>query len=491
MANVRLGPGWDADVAVVGGGPAGAAAAVHLARRGFEVVLLDQQRFPRDKVCGDFVGPVAIAELQQLGVSEYPDYGRSNVVRRAGVHLEGRLLLEQPLPDVGPLPPTGRVVPRRQLDAWVVQAAVRSGVRLLERHRFRSYAVDRDGVSLELETAAGTRRLRARMLVGADGSTSRVGRVLRGDGTRRADRIIALRAYVEGVQGPPDRADLYFGARSFPGYCWLFPTGPSSANLGIGMMLDTLPPVEEHLRSLLQHHVDADPGLRERLRAGRLVGRIAGWPLATFDPHLVVTGDRVLLCGDAAGLINPLNGEGIQYALVSGRWAASAIAEAAPAGFSRRALGVYRDCLMRDIGYDMVFSRAVVHLIRNRALTPVFLQALGVIVARASVDPGYAALTGGLLAGLVPARDVVSGSVIAGTAVEGAATAATICVGQIRGGPTAWGASGVEAARLGFCLAHDAARRPLEVASWGTAAVRELTALAVATAATRRARPCT
>ncbi len=315
-----------------------------------------------------------------------------------------------------------------------------------------------------------------------------VGRTIAGRTSRRPDRIIALRAYFRGVKEPADRADLYFRDESFPGYFWVFPGGQGSANVGIGVMLDTLPPMPEHLRELLQRQLDQDAAVRERLRGARLVGKVVGWPLATFSLTRKLVAERTLLVGDAAGLINPLNGEGIQYALLSARWAAEAISEAASQGFSDVALRGYHARVMREIGYDMHFSRTIVQAIRNRALTPVFLQALRIIVERALRDPSYAVLTGGLLAGTVPAQHAVRPRLIWGTAAQAAYWLADMGARQLAGGPQLLGATAVEAARVGFGLLHDGARRPTDLVRWSTQLAQETASLAAATGVTGRAR---
>jgi len=117
----------DFDVAIAGAGPAGAAAAAHLASTGYVVALLDQKTFPRDKVCGDFVGPAAIAELDQLGVTDRPEFWQTNEIRQAALYLDGEDLIIQDFPQVDGLPDYGRVIPRIDLDHWIVQAATGAG----------------------------------------------------------------------------------------------------------------------------------------------------------------------------------------------------------------------------------------------------------------------------------------------------------------------------------------------------------------------------
>ena len=137
--------------------------------------------------------------------------------------------------------------------------------------------------------------------------------------------MLAVRAYYDNVEGPYQRADVYYSSNSFPGYYWFFPTGKTTANVGIGIVKETFPSNEMHLQELLKDTIAKDPALRHRVGKAVLRGKIVGWPLSTFDPNMQITADRVLLTGDAAGLINSLNGEGIQTALSSGRWAAETL----------------------------------------------------------------------------------------------------------------------------------------------------------------------
>jgi geranylgeranyl reductase family protein len=476
---LRIAPGRDCDIAIVGAGPAGAAAAIHLARAGAKPVLVDAHSFPRDKVCGDFVGPVALRELHALGVAARPEYAASNVIHGAAVFLDGKELIASQMPHFPGLPSHGRVVPRLALDQWLYEAARGAGVPVLERHRARDFSVDPDGVTLALDGPEGPRTLRARALIGADGSASTVARKLRGRGASDRSRIVAVRAYYEGVAGPSDRCDLFFTGSSFPGYGWLFPTGPGTANVGVGMLLDTLPPSDEHLRELLLRLVAEDAALGARLAQARLAGKVVGWPLATYDPGDAMAGERVLLAGDAAGLINPLNGEGIQYALLSGRWAAEALSACLAADdFSAAALSRYVARVKRELDYDMALARIVVQLIRNRSLNAVWLQALRVIVARARIDPVYADITGGVLAGMVPAASVLSPHVIASTVKQAAFSAAFASIKHAIRGPRHLAHLGVDALDFGVSAATAAATSPEEFLRWGAGVATSGAALA-------------
>ena len=411
---------FDCDVVIAGGGPAGASAAARLVDKGYSVVLVDRHTFPRDKVCGDFVGPAGLAELAALGISGLDEFRTSNLIHSAALFLDGKTLIEQPLPIVEGLPAHGRVIPRITLDHWLWQAALARGAQPLQGHKVESYESHADGISIKL-TGGKTKSLRARLLLAADGSASAIARQLSGEKPDRRDRIVAVRAYYENVSGPMDRCDLLFCGDSFPGYYWLFPTGPKTANVGLGMVLETLPPTTSRLADLLDELVQRDPVLQERLGSARQVGTTVGWPLMTYNRARPVIANRLLLLGDAAGLINPINGEGIQYALESGRWAADAASRALAADrLDVAGLAGYETVLRERMDYDMALAGLIVTVIRNRTLNPLWLAALKLICARARRDPIYAELAGGILAGLTPAKNAISMRMILGTMEQAA-----------------------------------------------------------------------
>jgi menaquinone-9 beta-reductase len=465
MAYVAVKPSYDADVIIAGAGPAGAAAACHLTRSRASVILLDRVTFPRDKVCGDFVGPSALVELDSLGISRMDGYARTNIARRAALYIDGEELISRPFPEIEGMPSHGRVIPRLALDNFIADAARSAGARVMEGCSLVGFKAGRDAVAVEVASSNGHLTLRCRLLIGADGSSSTVARLMRGSAPPRRDRFIASRAYFDNVEGPDDQLDLYFDRSCYPGFYWLFPTGNGEANVGLGMALETWPAHNLTPAAMLRRLMRNDAALAARLRNARLRRKIVGWPLMTYNHRLPIVSARVMLIGDAASLINPLNGEGIQYALLSARWAAETLAPCLrDDDFSARALAPFATRVESEMRYDMALARLIVQLISNRALTPLWIGASKVLAERAHKDANTARIVSGIFAGLLPARDAFK--VVGGTVGEAARSLASTVVTKAFSGPRGWAGSGVETAQADFRLASDAAMDPADLAEW-------------------------
>jgi menaquinone-9 beta-reductase len=310
------GPGYD--VVVAGAGPAGSIAALVLARGGARVALVDKAAFPRDKACGDLIGPRGVGLLASLGVP-VPDAGRGADLLVAGPSGHRSRLPAFPGRSY---PGHGVIVPRTVLDDALRTAAIAAGA---EPVRARiSGAEPGAGGRLAALTASDGRRLAAGAFIGADGALSPVARLA---GLLDPDAALwgfAIRGYVS-AEVPLPLLVLLDAApwRIYPGYGWLFPGAAGQANVGIGVGLGT------HRR---QAPLRADLArFCARLRAAgdlgpaATPGRVTGGWLRMGGTGTPPAAANVLLAGDAAGLINPLQGEGIAPAMVSGRLAAESL----------------------------------------------------------------------------------------------------------------------------------------------------------------------
>lgn len=465
MIRIISEPAIDTDVLIAGAGPAGASLALHLRRLGYSVILIEAEQFPRDKICGDFVGPVALKELDGLGIGD--QFGKANIIDRSAVFLNGKQLIEQNFPATVGLPAFGKVIPRMELDEKIFLAAQSSGAHTIENCRLQHYTVYPNHVFAECKKGNNTHHILAKLIVGADGSASTVARIMRGSKHPDESKIMAVRAYYTDTLGPVNRADLYFTENSFPGYYWLFPVGTNTANVGVGMVMETLPKSDKHLKEMLEELIVNDASLNSRMKEARIIGKIGAWPLTTFDPELEYVGDRVILIGDAGGLINSLNGEGIQYALLSGRWASETIHVAFQANdLGKQSLSDFRIRLNDSIGYDLALSRTIIQMIRNRKLNPLWIHLLKVIVQRASVDRVYAEIAGGVLAGVVPASKVIHPSFIAKTALQTGIHFSMIGMNTILEGPKSWQSMASELLSSGIHFSEDIVENPETYMKW-------------------------
>ncbi len=465
---------------VVGAGPAGSATALYLATAGYDVVLVDKCKFPRDKICGDFVSPVAQVELAKLGITSTPEFKSANRISKAAVYLDGKKIVSRSPPKVQGLPRYGRVVPRLVLDKLLLESACREGVVFLENMRAVGMRVKHRGVELETEGTEGERTLKARLLIGADGSNSTIARIVRGQPPSSADRIIAIRGYFKSVEGQSSQADLHFNKESFPGYCWLFPTGKNEANVGVGMVLDTIPS-GNRLVELLNQLISNDEALSRRLKNAKLVGQIGGWPLTTYNPNQPLVDNHVMLVGDAAGLINPLNGEGIQYALLSGRWASEvAISCLAGNDLSKEALAAYQDIVERELQYGMSIAHLIVQLIRNRSFNPLWLHSLELMAARSRVDSGYADIVGGILMGTVSQTEAINLEVARGTIEQVMLSTGLNNLVEMVQDPNVIAKSALEAIQTGFSVAAQATENPSALFDWAVKSVASAVNVALA-----------
>ncbi len=324
------------DVLVVGGGPAGAATAFWLASAGHDVAVVERKRFPRDKTCGDGLTPRAVKQLTDLGLAPQLERFHRFEGLRAIAH---GVTLELRWPDHPVYPSHGYVVRRRDLDQMVAARAAEAGAVVHQGTEATKPLLEGGLVAgaVVRDTATGAlREVRARYVVVADGANSRFGRAL-GTSRRRAwPQGMAIRGYFESplhddpwIESSLDVRDR--SGASLPGYGWIFPVGDGQINVGMGLLstfrdfrsVNTTHLMNEFAATAPEHWgISPETATCEptggRLPMGGSVGPKVG---ATW-----------IVVGDAAGSINPFNGEGIDYAYETGRMAAGLLDEALQTG---------------------------------------------------------------------------------------------------------------------------------------------------------------
>ncbi len=372
----------DADVIVVGGGPAGSATAFYCAQAGLSVLLLDKATFPRDKVCGDGLTPRATRELALMGV---PLREEDGWIRNLGLRVHGGgHTIELPWPELSSYPSYGMARARTSFDHLLLEHARAAGAKVLEGTNVTGPVVDERTGRVVGVTArpAGARgrgveptTYRAPVVVAADGVSSRLATAVGRE--KRDDRPmgVAVRTYfrtprhddawmeshLELWDGEPGRSNL------MPGYGWIFALGDGTANVGLGSVSSTAHATKVDYKDLFERWMAHAPAEWE-FTPDNQVGPVRGAALPMGFNRKPLYARGLLLVGDAGGMVSPFNGEGIAYAMQAGRVAAQAIADArvrSSAVSRERALLTYSRRMREDIGGYYTLGRTFVKLIEN------------------------------------------------------------------------------------------------------------------------------
>jgi geranylgeranyl reductase family protein len=388
-------PTIQTDVLVVGGGPGGSAAAYHLARHGIDVTIVEKARFPREKVCGDGITPRGVKAIQDMGI-DTADPGFERVI---GLRVHSReATIELPWPELTTFPDYGLVMPRDGFDQLLVKRAVKVGARLLEATEALGPVLERGwvrGATVRAaeDPAASPTTIRARVTLAADGAASRFAA---GAGVSRVGSrplgIAARRYYrVPYHPGPwfESWLDLWDGDLLLPGYGWLFPMTGGRINLGAGM-LNTFKGFKaisaQRLFGAFARMLPAAWGIEESTAEGRVLS--GPLPMSVNRAPQAVPG--LLVIGDAAGAVNPFNGEGIAYAIETGAIAADLVHESLV--HDRPAVAMRYPQVLRDtygryffigrqfariIGKPAVMGRATRYLLPNERVMRFALRVMG------------------------------------------------------------------------------------------------------------------
>ncbi|MGW7492853.1 geranylgeranyl reductase family protein [Streptomyces luteogriseus] len=376
-----------ADVIVVGAGPAGSTTAYHLAKAGLDVLLLEKTEFPREKVCGDGLTPRAVKQLVAMGIdiSEEAGWLRNKGLRIIG----GGVRLQLDWPDLASFPDYGLVRKRDDFDEQLARNAQKAGARLFERCNVGAPILDErtgriTGVHAKLGEEKREVTFRAPLVVAADGNSTRLSLAM--GLHRREDRPmgVAVRTYFTSPRHEDDYLESWLelwdrrGAedRLLPGYGWIFGMGDGTSNVGLGVLNTSDSFKELDWREVLKAWCASMPedwGYTPDNMTGPIRG--AALPMAfNRQPHYT---KGLLLVGDAGGLVNPFNGEGIAYAMESGQIAADVIvqANARPTPASRElALQRYPRVLKDTYGGYYTLGRAFVKLIGNPKVMQIAAQ---------------------------------------------------------------------------------------------------------------------
>ena len=359
------------DVVVVGGGPAGASCAYWLAEAGHDVVLLERKRFPREKTCGDGLTPRAVRQLDDMGLADrLAGYHRFDGLR-AVAH---GVVLELEWPEHPDFPSYGYVVRRRELDGLVARRAAEAGAVFREGTEATAPLVSGGMVAGVVATdvdSGATEEIRSRYVVVADGANSRFGRALGTARDRSYPQGMAIRGYFASplhddpwIESALDVRDRH--GNVLPGYGWIFPVGDGTINVGVGLLSTFRDYRSVNTSHLLEEFAATAPD-RWQIGPDSATGPPTGGRLPMAGSVFPKVGPTWVVVGDAAGSVNPFNGEGIDYAYETARMAADLLHRSLADG---DAMALQRYPALLDEHYGLYFrvARAFTQVIGRPAL---------------------------------------------------------------------------------------------------------------------------
>ncbi|HEX8425033.1 geranylgeranyl reductase family protein [Hymenobacter sp.] len=362
----------ETDICILGAGPGGATAALHLANAGQPCLLLDRATFPRDKVCGDALSGKVLSELRRVDADlparlemaplQLPSWGIDFYAPN------GRKLTVPFKPRYNPATDhaAGHISKRLDFDNFLIQEVRRRPeIDLREGIDISQQEQQPDGRWL-LKNADGQPVVLARLLLVANGAQSVFARQIGGHALEPAHHCAGLRAYYRGVRNmhPDNFIELHFIKDFLPGYLWVFPLPNGEANVGVGMLTEAVSKKKVNLREQLTAMLATHPALKDRFAGAERLGPVRGFGLPLGSKRRSLSGRNFLLLGDAASLIDPFSGEGISHAMVSGRHAADWACRAlAVQDFTPPFLVGYDKAVYNRLGQELRLSRVMQRLL--------------------------------------------------------------------------------------------------------------------------------
>lgn len=385
-----------ANVCIIGAGPGGATAALHLAKSGVRCVLLDKAVFPRDKICGDALSGKVINELNRADESLLPQlHAQAAAIGSGGIHFiapnqkwltipfsagNGGLAAETSLPKSETPHHPGYLMKRLDFDDLLVRKVKESNqIELCENTEVTSYQRVANGWNITTDSQT----IRTKLLIVANGAQSNFTRHVAGIVQEPAHFCAGLRAYYQGVADLDANGfiELHFLKDFLPGYFWIFPLAGGYANVGVGMLSSAISRKRVNLKNSMLEIIRTHPVLRKRFANARLVGDIKGYGLPLGSKKRPISGDGYMLTGDAAHLIDPFTGEGISNAMISGRWAADQATKCLAANdFSAQFMQQYDTAVYRRLGRELQISHRMQQLLNYPSL-------FNLVVNKASRNP--------------------------------------------------------------------------------------------------------
>lgn len=310
------------DVIVIGAGPSGAATAFFLAKQGFNVLVVDKFKFPRDKICGDALLPRALNIIDKMGIlPEVKNFGFK--VKNLSV-IVGEEKITETIPNDGVFFDFSVVIPRYILDELLLKTAQKAGATFKAEIHAEKIELNSSNVSLFAKTPLGFCEIKARLIVVATGANTALltrSKIIK----KQKNLSLAIRTYYRKPDGFGEDLEFYFSDISLPGYAWVFPTSFDTANVGLGILPRWWSKNQPSPKNSFNSLISKNKSFIAKLNYSEILSPMKSFPLLTNFGSLPTHTERVVMVGEAAGLVNPLTGDGIDWALESGYLAAQVI----------------------------------------------------------------------------------------------------------------------------------------------------------------------
>lgn len=361
------------DIAIIGAGPGGCATSIFLSEVGISHTIFDKSIFPRDKICGDAISGKAVAIFNRMNKSPILAGIRSNDSTFLGswgvtfVAPNGKPLdvpFKMDLGDQKDAP--GFIAKRYDFDQYMIEQLDHSTADTHFGANVKNVQILENCVKIEYQQGGEERTCSTQLVIGAEGDRSIVAKKLANHKLEPGHYCAGIRAYYENVRGlhKDNFIELHFLPEVLPGYFWIFPLPDNMANVGVGMLSKAARKKNVNIKKAMLQAIQENPTIKDRFRDSVLRSEITGWGLPLGSKKRNLSGERFMLVGDAASLIDPFTGEGIGNAMVSGMIAAHTAQQAKQENdFSQHFLERYDDEVYKEVWSELKLSHTLQKLV--------------------------------------------------------------------------------------------------------------------------------
>lgn len=360
------------DVTIVGAGPAGSIAALFLAGEGVSCLLVDKAQFPRDKICGDGISGWVLTVLQELNPELLQELSRQPFLLHSyGIRISGPngKTLDLPFFNDGSMPknlPPGFIARRLDFDNFMVQH-IKSISAIELRENFEINQFEQSETAAILTSSSGE-KIQSDLVIFANGAKSSFMKTPGGIVKNKKNTMTGIKTYFSGIGGlhAQNYVELHFLKGLLPGYFWIFPLPNGWANVGVGLDQHRISKRKINLKKLMFDAIENIPHIKERFANAKQETKVEAYGLPLWDKRTTISGDRFMLAGDAASLIDPVTGEGMGHAAISGMLAAKMAQKAIKAGdFSKNFLQAYDQSFYDYVGKELYISSKIPKYIQH------------------------------------------------------------------------------------------------------------------------------